>query len=227
MRKLVVLVAVLLALGAWTAPGQAAPVIELWEYAFNLDGVVTNGSAPAGVNLAGFDTTTGLGTVGVTVTGAGAHYVAFFADHDINAVPNTFFHEYGSVTGAPGAGLSWEIDEPGYVFGNIYTNFANSTLDNNNAVPQASPDDVSMALGWDFILQVGETATISFALGTTAPGGFFLQQTDPDAVFADPGNVYFGTALRISGGEVPVPEPSMLLVVGSGFAWLVFSRKRG
>jgi hypothetical protein len=227
MRKLVVLVAVLLALGAWTAPGQAAPVIELWEYAFNLDGVVTNGSAPAGVNLAGFDTTTGLGTVGVTVTGAGAHYVAFFADHDINAVPNTFFNEYGSVTGAPGAGLSWEIDEPEHVFGDIYTNFTNGALDNNNAVPQASPDDVSMALGWDFILQVGETATISFALGTTAPGGFFLQQTDPDAVFADPGNVYFGTALRISGGGGQVPEPATLLLLGSGLAGLALLRKRG
>jgi len=227
MRKLVVLVAVLLALGAWTAPGQAAPVIELWEYAFNLDGVVTNGSAPAGVNLAGFDTTTGLGTVGVTVTGAGAHYVAFFADHEINAAANTFFNEYGSVTGAPGAGLSWEIDEPGYVFGNIYTNFASSTLDGTNGVPQATPDDVSMALGWDFILQVGETATISFALGTTAPGGFFLQQTDPDAVFADPGNVYFGSALRISGGGGQVPEPATLLLLGSGLAGLALLRKRG
>jgi|MudIll2142460700_1097286.scaffolds.fasta_scaffold160177_2 hypothetical protein len=226
MRKVGILIAVLLALGAWTAPGQAAPVIELSEFAFNIDGTVTSGSAPGGVNLAGFNTTTGLGNVTVTIAGAGAHYVALFVDHDINAGTNTFFNEYGSVTGAPAAGLSWEIDEPGYVFGDIYTNFTNKALDNSNAVPAGSQDDVSMALGWDFVLAAGETGVITFNLGVAAPGGFYLQQTDPAGTEADPGSVFYASGLEIGGGEVPVPEPATLLLMGSGLGGLALLRKR-
>ena len=224
MRKVGILIAVLLALGAWTAPGQAAPVIELSEFAFNIDGTVTSGSAPGGVNLAGFNTTTGLGNVTVTIAGAGAHYVALFVDHDINAGTNTFFNEYGSVTGAPAAGLSWEIDEPGYVFGNIYTNFQAGTLDNTIFGGVSDKiDDVSMALGWNFILADGETAAITFTLGTAAPGGFSLAQIDLDS----PAAIYFTTGLEIRGGEVPVPEPATtLLLMGSGLGWLALLRKR-
>ena len=37
--------------------------------------------------------------------------------------------------------------EPGFLFGDIYTNVINGTLDNTNGVPSALPDDVSFALG--------------------------------------------------------------------------------
>jgi len=218
MRKVGILIAVLLALGAWTAPGQAVDY-RLFESALNVDGTVSTPAAQLS-----FDSGTGLGSLSFSVTGVGAHYVALFVDHDIDEAVNTFFNESGAVSGAPGAGLSWEIDEPGYVFGNIYTNFQAGTLDNTifDGVSDKI-DDVAMALGWNFILADGETAAITFTLGTAAPGGFSLAQIDLDS----PAAIYFTTGLEIRGGEVPVPEPATtLLLMGSGLGWLALLRKR-
>jgi len=218
MRKLGILVAALLAVAAWTAPGQAVDY-RLFESALNVDGTVSTPAAQLS-----FDSGTGLGSLSFSVTGVGAHDVALFVDHDIDEAVNTFFNESGAVSGAPGAGLSWEIDEPGYVFGNIYTNFQAGTLDNTIFGGVSDKiDDVSMALGWNFILADGETAAITFTLGTAAPGGFSLAQIDLDS----PAAIYFTTGLEIRGGEVPVPEPATtLLLMGSGLGWLALLRKR-
>lgn len=75
-------------------------------------------------------------------------------------------------------GLSWEIDEPGFVFRDIYDNFLLGTLD--NAIGSPLPDDVSMALGWQFLLNPVEQGLLEFLLGTTPPVGFHLRQFDPD-----------------------------------------------
>lgn len=86
--------------------------IDLVEYAFNINGVTTNGAAPAGVNLGSFDTVTGLGTVRVTQGGAGSHFVGLFVDHEFDEPVNTLFNENAAVTGTAASGQSWEIDEP-------------------------------------------------------------------------------------------------------------------
>lgn len=211
------------ALALLTASSASAATIDLFEYAFNINGTVTNGAAPGGVNVGGFDTATGLGTVTVTLNTVGSHYVAFFVDHEIDQATNTYFNEYGSVVGAPGGGLTWEIDEPGYVFGDIYDNFLNSALDGLNGVPVGFEDDVSMALAWSFDLLADQTAVISFLLSDSMPtGGFYLVQTDPDSQ----ASIYFSSSLRIIDDSGQIPEPATLGLLGLGLLGLWGARRR-
>jgi hypothetical protein len=196
------------------APMASAATIGLYYYEFDLDGNFSQ--APAGVNLSSFSPTTGLGTITATVTGATSHQFIAFFDHEIDETVNTYFNEYGSVSGTP-AGQSWEIDEPGATYGNIYSNFQAGSLDNTNGVPISSPDDVAMAMGFNFVLTSGQTATITLILQTTAPtSGFYLQQTDPDSG----ADIYLSGSLRKTGGGTSVPEPTSTLILtllGMGF----------
>lgn len=209
---------------------QAAPLnVSLAEYAFNIDGTVSDYLPPAsppavppgGVNLAAFDTSTGLGTVSVRLSGAGNHHVALFLDHEIDEAINTFFNEYGSTSsGGASAGQSWEIDEPGFRLvnpGDIFANFGAGPLDGSNGVPSTAPDDVSMAMAWDFLLGVGETATVNFLLSLTAPGsGFYLAQTDPDSQLS----VYFSSAMSIrTDGQQLEPASAALAGLALLAAW--------
>jgi hypothetical protein len=193
------------------AQSQAAS-ITLFDYAYNVDGVVTAapGPAPAGVNGAGFNFATGLGTITYSFNTAGSHFAGLFVDHEIDEGINTFFNEVGAAVGLPAAGWSWEIDEPGFSppFGNIYANFAGSNatasrLDNTNGVPSGSANDVSMAMGWNFSLLAGESALVSFNLSTIAPtSGFYLQQYDP----ASNASVFFSGQGTITGTQPGVPD---------------------
>lgn len=204
---------------AFAASGAAqAADVNLFEGAINLDGIVHPlGAMPASVNTSAFDATTGLGQITVSVTGAGAHNVLGFFDHEIDETVNTFFNEYGAMVGVPAAGQSWEIDEPGFVFGDIYTHLMAGALDNTNGVPNTSPDDVSMALGWSFSLAADETATLRFKVGTQEPaGGFYLSQTDPDSQ----ASIYLTSTLNIFQGGPDIPEPASVALVLLGLGAL-------
>jgi len=205
-------------------PARAASTIELFEWTMNIDGAVADSlnsdPFPAGVNAAGFNTTTGLGSISVSLSGAGAHFVGLFVDHEIDQAINTYFNESGAVTGAAAAGQSWEIDEPGFraPFGDIWTNLtdsdnvAGSQLDNSNGIA-ATTNDVSMALGWDYTLAAGQTSAITFLISETAPAsGFYLTQTDPDSV--DP--IYFSSTLVIRTPGGAIPEPGTFALYGTG-----------
>lgn len=161
-------------------PSAEAAIISLFESGLNIDGTSSffpGDPLPPGVDVSAFDPLTGLGTVSVTVTGAGNHFVGAYVDLEIDEAINTFFNESGLAIGAPAAGQSWEIDEPGFTFGNIITNFTAGTLD--NSITPFGPEDVSMALGWNFLLNAGETANINFTVSPDAPaGGFYLRQGD-------------------------------------------------
>jgi hypothetical protein len=92
----------------------------------------------------------------------------FYADAEI-AGDVDYTNEYALAVGSPGTGQSdpapdsWEIDEPGFVFGNIYSNLANGSLDNSAGVTADSPEDVALALGFD-LGTVGPADTVKIEI---------------------------------------------------------------
>ncbi len=201
---------------------QAHAAISLFEGQSNVDGTITNLTTSLS-----FDAVKGLGTISFTITGSGSHYVSLFVDHEIDESINTFFNEFGSFSGTPAAGQTWEIDEPGYLFGDIFTNFTAGSLDGSNGVdgvPPNLPDDVSMALGWGFTLAAGETALVNYTLSETAPtSGFYLTQTDPDSQKS----LYFSSTNSIRGGGTSVPDGgSTLAMLGVSFALMGVALRR-
>lgn len=188
------------------AMGTSAGVIGLFEYGINRDFSISYDPPPQPT----FDAVTGLGSIRIIFTELGPHYGSLFVDHELSEVSNTFFNELGAVSPAsPPAGVSWEIDEPGYVFGDIVDNFVAGTLDNTIGTPD--PDDVSMALGWFFDLKDGETGTLTFRLTDQPPAGFYLRHYDPDSGES----VYLSGALRIEGLDGVIPEGSTGMAGGA------------
>ena len=221
MRKLVIACVILLALGLAAPPAEAGPI--LFEGLFYQDGAAgALSAAPAAWDLSGFNLLTGLGTITATATGLGLHSFGLFLDIEIDEAVNTFYNEYGTVAGAPGAGLEWEIDEPGYSFGDIYDNFVAGALDGTNGVPVGSPDDVSVALMWNVLLAADEKATLTWRISDIAPaGGFYLSQVDPDSGL----EIYFQGDAEIRGETVPDPGGTLLLL-GLGLAACVRGLRR-
>lgn len=224
-KSLLVGVAVVMAL---LAPSRAgADPITLFEAAFNIDGTGYSsfaGFQPNDLNAAtgspfdvsAFDFATGLGTIQVTVGGAGVHSVFGFYDLDLTDNTNSSFDDQGAVLGVPGAGQGFEIDEPGFAgylppLGDIYGHVFGGVLENvNNLV---SPDDVSMALSWDLLLNAGQEAVLTFSTSTTDPGGFRLHQFD-----ASGAEVFLSSNLRVRDVPVNVPEPALSLLAGVAMA---------
>ena len=213
------------------ATGAQADEIGQFETCVNIDGdIYSVGDAGcASEDSVGADIddnigASGLGSVIIMLSGVGDYLVSMIVDYEIDEGVNTFFNEFGASGGALAGGQSWEIDEPGYLFGDIYDNFLDSTLDNTNGVPGGLEDDVSMGLGWDFSLADGETAVVSFFLSENQPGsGFWLNHVDPDSQYG----YYFSSTLEIRGDEpAGVPEPGTLLLLGAGLLGLAASRRR-
>jgi hypothetical protein len=155
--------------------------------------------------------------------------VALFVDHEIDEAVNTFFNEYGEKDAAiEGGGWSWEIDEPGYVFGDIYTHLTSfgpaDPFDNTNAVPVATPDDVSMAIGHWQTYSKAYGVTYTFKLTTQPPPvNFWLKQVDPDSG----AEVYLTTSyVTVPIGEGVIPEPGTLVLLLSGLGLAAAARFR-
>jgi hypothetical protein len=133
-------------------------------------------------------------------------------------VDGTYFNfESGAAHNALAAGQSWEIDEPGYTTGDIFSNFASGSLDNGIGISATTfPDDVSLALGWSFT----GPAIITFTVSETVPtAGFYLQQHN-ESIPTLPDLFFVSTFEARGGGGTPsVPDggatfSSLLIALG-------------
>ncbi len=208
------------------ATGARAATIDLEEDTLNIDGALpTSGLSNA---------LTGSETVNITINTPGDHFVGLFVDYDIDDAINGSFNEFGDVTGLPGSGQTWEIDEPGWnpPFGDIWFNLTDSDslvgsqLDNSNAIPNGSDNDVSMALGWDFTLATDETAVVNFFLSESNATIFFSSELNISGQSPNIVSLSSGLVLSQTDPDSVVPEPSTFILLGLGMAGLVATRKR-
>lgn len=223
-------------------PALAKADWSLSDWSAVIDGTTYNPPAlPASVNSSGFDFTTGLGSLVFTFSdgthAAGVYFYGFF-DHGDGIDHST---AYGTASGTNPTGLSWEMDWPGFLKPTapptVFDDFAANALTNANGVAAYAPlpnacCSVAMAAIQAFNVNSGDTATLTFNVGTTAPsGGFYLQVTDYDALLApaapDP-SIYLTASLNNPVGPTVVPEPAaiwLLLTACAGTVWGVRRRK--
>ena len=165
-------------------------------------------------------------------TAAAISNVAFvsFLDAEIDEPLNTFFNEFATVRGTLAAGQSFEIDEPGFAFGNLFANAAANALDGTNALPPGSPDDVAMALQFSIgTLGVGETAIVELMISEDGDtlGSFAIDHEDSDP--ASTTRISYSGAVRLSSppGPAPaIPEPGAALSFGLGLCVVALALRR-
>jgi len=228
MKKLVIVAVglVLVVLGAG-APTALADSTSLQSVLFNVNGAIQTDFT--GVNVGGFNTTTGLGTLTQAFNpGPGTYFVDVFFDHSLNL---PFFNEFGTVNnvGSLAANQTYEIGDS--FASNIYNDvLAGGALSNTNTLPGQLSNyhnlcggancngDFAMAMGFAFTLAAGQQELITLGVSHTDPGGFTLQDTHPvDPANPTAGQLFFnGSAVTEPIGTTSAPEPGSLLLLGTG-----------
>jgi hypothetical protein len=182
---------------------------------------VTSGFGASTVPISAlYNYLSGLGTLQYTVTGAGTHDFVSFVDDEADYAFGPF-HDSGSIVhpGSAASYLSWEIGNPESSGpGSIGNNAAGSApgsdlLDDANDVPGGNVD-IALALGFDFTLTAGETATVDLSLSSTAPtSGFYLEQYNNNDNGKD--ELFYSGSLSISSNVTGPPG-----VPDNGATWL-------
>jgi hypothetical protein len=179
-------------------------------------GVIDNANGFGQVGPGG----TGLGRLGIDVFGEGPHTVTALLDLHIDTGDFSFFDEFGSITGLPAAGLTWQIDD--FYFGTIAQNVASGgALPNTNAFADPNVGDVSVALAYSFTVPHLQNGTrVNFNVGFSSglpnlnPGLFYILQNSNDAA----GTIFFSADLE------PIPEPSDWLLIAGGLAAILAAK---
>ena len=114
-------------------------------------------------------------------------YFFVLLDPEIDEQTNTFFNEYGAISGAPGLhgfdASQWQIDEPDFQTGTLLKNIFLGALNGSNAVPPSALNDVAMSLGFSLGSLnpgAGSTVLVQISQQGDALGSFSLVQHDSD-----------------------------------------------
>ena len=114
-------------------------------------------------------------------------YFFVLLDPEIDEQTNTFFNEYGGITGPPGLhgfdASQWQIDEPDFQTGTLLKNIFLGALNGSNAVPPSALNDVAMSLGFslgNLNPGAGSTVLAQISQQGDALGSFMLTQQDSD-----------------------------------------------
>lgn len=194
-------------------------------------GIYTDGSwsdiglgdpVPTGANLGAYSGVggTGIGTITFTDTNVGSDNFAIWWNEQVGT---PYFNEYGSTSGSPVSGESWEIgDNNG---SNIYSDASAGDLKGTNYLPLGQDNfyasciavnlgdcadlngislyngDATTALGYDFNLLAGQEEVITLTVSTSdsSCSGICLQQTNPNEDIdnsGNAGNVYFSLSAQ-------------------------------
>lgn len=225
-------------LGLRFGPGDASAVEELGAW-LALDGVDANGAAPGVAARLGADplpaglvhdfawsaSATDI-TLSYTIENRGAAVspaarLLAFVDAEIAEATTTFFNEWAETSGTPAPGQGWEIDEPGYAFGDVRAHLAAGLLDGTNALAGvAAADDVAIALSFELgALAPGQRVTVDVMLSEAgaALGPFRIVQRDTLDPFAP---TVSGAVREATTPSAPIPERAgaALFALGLGVA---------
>jgi hypothetical protein len=244
MKKTILCLCLLLLTGAGLQASPVAAVeITPFEMAFNVNGAIYDNfydyssgtipspaSLPPGMNAAGFNLATGLGTLTWATSTPGSYSFFSFFDHEIDETTNTYFNETARAHGSPPAynpagPWFWQMEDPGWNGGDLYHEFSVLNYENKNAFIDNNGiqlyGDVGMGIGRKFDLAAGQQAIITLTLGQTPPAsGWYLEQFDPDSHEF----IFFSADFTVQGA--PVPLPGTLLLLGSGLAAMAGLRLR-
>lgn len=148
-----------------------------------------------------------------------------FLDAEIDPDLNSSYNESGRLVSVNGSGSqdvaadTWEIDEPGFSFGDIYNHLFTGTLDNYNAITAGNENDLSMALGFYLgNLLAGENWVLTLSISPVDIGG--LAQLDKDS-----GLEFFFNGTAVKDKFSSVSEPSTVLLMFFGLLSLYLDRR--
>ena len=148
-----------------------------------------------------------------------------FLDAEIDPDLNSSYNESGRLVGVHGTGSgdeapdSWEIDEPGFSFGDIFDHLFLGSLDNSNAIPAGQEQDVSLALGFYLgNLFAGDSWLLTLNISPFDIGG--LAHFDQHS-----GTEFFLNGTAVVTRSTSVPEPASTMLVLLGFISLFFKRR--